>query len=158
MQIGQLKSLSGYIELLRTSHVGVNHVTTEEKALLSSAQFRHLGFARGKEIVAAKSRPGESCLMIKGISGRETVTPDGKRQISALHIAGDFVDLHSFVLKQMDHAVIALTDVRVAFISHSELRRIIDLSPHLGRLFWLLTTIDGARVLEKIPAGRQCET
>jgi CRP-like cAMP-binding protein len=121
-----------------------DHVSTEEKALLSSAQFRHLGFARGKEIVAAKSRPGESCLMIKGISGRETVTPDGKRQISALHIAGDFVDLHSFVLKQMDHAVIALTDVSVAFISHSELRRIIDLSPHLGRLFWLLTTVDGA--------------
>lgn len=119
-------------------------LSPDELRLLSSAQIRVQPFRRGQEIVRAKSRPVESCVMFQGISGRETMTSEGKRQISALHIAGDFVDLHSFSLKRMDHAVIALTEVTAIFIPHAEIRRIIDASPHLGRLFWLMTTIDGA--------------
>lgn len=121
-----------------------DRLSLDELALLSSAQLRVQGFRRGQEIVRAKTQPGESCLMVQGISGREMVTAEGKRQISALHVAGDFVDLHSFVLKRMDHAVVALTEVTAIFVPHAEIRRIIDASPHLGRLFWLMTTIDGA--------------
>lgn len=112
--------------------------------LLWNIQLREQRFRRGQEIVRSKTVQTEACLMFEGISGRETVTAEGKRQISALHISGDFVDLHSFVLKRMDHAVIAMTDTIVGFIPHAEIRRIIDVSPHLGRMFWLLTTIDGA--------------
>ena len=119
-------------------------VTEAECALLRSFSLREQTFRRGQEIVRAKSRPSESCLMLEGMSGREVLTVDGKRQISALHIAGDFIDLHSFVLKRMDHGVVSLTDSRVVFVPHGEIRRVMDASAHLGRLFWLLTTIDGA--------------
>lgn len=119
-------------------------VTEAECVLLGTLQLRERRFRRGEEIVSAKSHPGESCLMLEGISGRQVMTVDGKRQISALHIGGDFVDLHSFVLKRMDHGVVSLTDTRVAFVPHLEIRRVVDACPHLGRLFWLLTAIDGA--------------
>lgn len=115
-----------------------------DAGLLATTQFREQRFRRGQEIVRSKTAQTEVCLMFDGISGRETVTSDGKRQLSALHISGDFVDLHSFVLKRMDHAVVAMTDTVVLFVPHAEIRRIIDASPHLGRMFWLLTTIDGA--------------
>jgi CRP-like cAMP-binding protein len=121
-----------------------DRLSPDELALLSSAQVRVQGFRRGQEILRAKTQPGESCLMLQGISGREMVTAEGKRQISALHVAGDFVDLHSFVLKRVDHAVVALTEVTAIFVLRAEIRPIIDASPHLGRLFWLMTTIDGA--------------
>lgn len=119
-------------------------VTEAELALLGTLALREQRYKRGQEIVRTKSHPSESCLMLEGISGREVMTIDGKRQISALHIAGDFIDLHSFTLKRMDHGVVSLTDTTVVFVPHADIRRLIDASPHLGRLFWLLTTIDGA--------------
>jgi CRP-like cAMP-binding protein len=88
-------------------------VTDEETALLATLSLREQCFRRGQEIVRAKSHPLESCLMLEGISGREVMTVDGKRQISAPHIPGDFVDLHSLTLKRMDHGVVSLTDTTV---------------------------------------------
>jgi CRP-like cAMP-binding protein len=119
-------------------------LTTADCELLAGLPLREQRFRRGQEIVLAKSRPQESGLVLDGICGREVLTPDGKRQISMLHIAGDFVDLHAFVLKQLDHAVIALTESVVLFVRHADLRRLVEASPHLGRLLWMMTAIDGA--------------
>ena len=56
--------------------------------------------------------------MVQGMCARSVHTRDGKRQITAVHIPGDFVDLHGFLLKEMDHDVMALENVEVAFIPH----------------------------------------
>jgi CRP-like cAMP-binding protein len=59
-------------------------------------------------------------------------------------VLGDFVDLHSFLLGKMDHGVVALTPCRVGVVPHEELRAITERYPHLTRLLWLSTLIDGA--------------
>jgi CRP-like cAMP-binding protein len=59
-------------------------------------------------------------------------------------MSGDFVDLHAFTLKYMDHSVLGLTQMQVGFVPHEALMRITEQSPHLTRLFWTLTTVDGA--------------
>jgi CRP-like cAMP-binding protein len=69
---------------------------------------------------------------------------DGQRQFTAIHVAGDFVDLHSFLLTVMDHSVIALSECRIGIVPHSELRTITETHPHLARMLWLTTLIDGA--------------
>jgi CRP-like cAMP-binding protein len=61
-----------------------------------------------------------------------------------MHVPGDFVDLHAFLLKVMDHSVVALTECEAIFVPHTELLRISEQSPHLARLLWLSTLIDGA--------------
>ncbi|SIR18529.1 cAMP-binding domain of CRP or a regulatory subunit of cAMP-dependent protein kinases [Bosea sp. TND4EK4] len=92
----------------------------------------------------SRSTLTESCLLVDGIAARETVSREGKRQLSALHFAGDFVDLHGFVLKEIDHGVTALTDCTAVFVPHTEITRVIGQSPALGRALWMLTAVDAA--------------
>ena len=74
---------------------------------------------------------------------------DGGRQFTALQVPGDFVDLHAFLLKTMDHGIIALSACR-------RLRKITETAPHLTRLLWLDTLVDGAIHREWIVAmGRR---
>jgi len=119
-------------------------VTEAECEALRALPQQERSFAKGETIVREHSEPQESCLLSLGIAGREIVLPDGNRQITALHIPGDFVDLHGMLLRRMDHAVIALTECRCVFIPHAALRRVADHQRHLGRLLWLSTLIDAA--------------
>jgi CRP-like cAMP-binding protein len=121
-----------------------DHVSEEEKGLLGQLPFRIRTFAAGEELVVEGSRPTESCLVLSGFAARQQHVSDGKRQLTAIHIAGDFVDLHSMLLKVMDHSVVSLGGCLAAFVPHTGLQAIIAASPHLGRLLWLSTVIDGA--------------
>jgi CRP-like cAMP-binding protein len=97
------------------------------------------------EIVAQGSRPERSCLLVSGMAFRQHFLRDGKRMISAVHISGDFVDLHSFLLDEMDHSVItAANPCRVCWVPHVELRRLTETHPHLARMLWMSTVIDAA--------------
>ncbi len=99
---------------------------------------------RGEDIVREGDRPTESILLLDGFAGRYNLLRNGKRQITAIHVPGDFVDLHSFLLHRMDHGVVALTDCRTGAVPHEILRNITERHPHLARLLWLSTLIDGA--------------
>ena len=81
---------------------------------------------------------------MEGFAARYKLLASGKRQITAIHIPGDFVDLHSFTLKRMDHGIAALSACKIAVVPHEALHRITEEHPHLTRLLWLNTTIDGA--------------
>jgi CRP-like cAMP-binding protein len=72
------------------------------------------------------------------------------------HVAGDFVDLHAFLLKTMDHGITALSRCRVGYAKHGDLKKITEKAPHLARLLWLDTLVDGAIHREWIVAmGRR---
>lgn len=103
-----------------------------------------------REVRADKTliRPGEelsaSTLLIEGLLCRYKDLRDGSRQISELHVPGDFADLHSFTLKRLDHGIMALTNCRIALVPHERLKAVIAAHPHLGRLLWFLTNLDAA--------------
>jgi CRP-like cAMP-binding protein len=119
-------------------------LSDDEKAVLAEGPWRVRDYAPGDEIVAEHSEPKESCLILSGITGRTVSFPDGRRQITAFHITGDFVDLHAMMLKVMDHNVVAFTSAKMAFIGHEVLRRISETQPHLLRLLSTIVAIDGA--------------
>jgi CRP-like cAMP-binding protein len=119
-------------------------VAPEEIAVLESLPQRPETFARGVEFIAEGSRPGWSCLLEEGLAARAVSRANGSRQLTALHIPGDFVDLHGLLLKPMDHGVLAMSACKVVFFRHSDLRRITESAPHLTRLLWLSTTVDAA--------------
>jgi CRP-like cAMP-binding protein len=101
-------------------------------------------FDAGADIVKEGDRPTSSALLVEGFAGRYKVLEGGGRQITALHVAGDFVDLHSMLLKTMDHGVTCLTPCWVSKVPHTRLVEASERYPHLGRMFWLITLIDGA--------------
>lgn len=131
-------------------------VTSEEQAALVAAITETAVFETREDIVLQGSRPSHSTLILDGIAARYKILEDGSRQITALHISGDFVDLHAFMLKTMDHGVVAMTPCRVAYAKHRDLKKITETMPHLTRLLWLDTLVDGAIHREWIVAmGRR---
>jgi CRP-like cAMP-binding protein len=119
-------------------------VTSEEIARLQDVIVNERVFGVGEDIVVEGSRPNYSTLMLEGLSARYKDMADGTRQITALQVPGDFVDLHAFLLRKLDHGIVAMSQCRVAFAEHTDLRRITETMPHLTRLLWLNTLIDAA--------------
>jgi CRP-like cAMP-binding protein len=101
-------------------------------------------------LVAAGAPLEYSTLLIEGIVARHKDLADGQRQITELHVAGDFVDLHGYLLKRLEHHVSTLTPARIALVPHHALTRITEREPHLGRLLWLSTLMDAAVQRERI--------
>jgi len=117
--------------------------TTEEDVLRSIIEPPERIPARRRAI-----REGEplnrSMLLVEGFIGRYKDMRDGQRQITELHIAGDFPDLHGFLLKRLDHDLLAMTDCVVAWVPHGALKKVTEDHPHLGRLLWFSTNLDAA--------------
>jgi CRP-like cAMP-binding protein len=86
----------------------------------------------------------ESTLLLEGLMCRFKDLGAGERQITELHISGDFVDLHSFTLKKLDHSIMALTPCKIAKVPHERLARITEDFPHLTRVYWFTTNLDAA--------------
>jgi CRP-like cAMP-binding protein len=131
-------------------------LSADERDVLDTMVGEFRTVAAGEDIVRDGDRPTHSTLLIEGFASRYKVLQGGERQLTAIHVPGDFVDLHSFLLKEMDHAVGAMSVCRVVTVPHATLERLSHTHPHLTRLFWLLTLIDGASHREWLVAmGRR---
>lgn len=132
------------MDLLVTKLEKRDKLSPAEKMVLAQGLATPRFFKAGQDLVRDGSRPKESTLLIDGMCGRYNTLMDGRRQITALHIGGDFLDLHSFLLKVMDHSVVALTDCKVVNVAHEYLQHITETQPHLTRMLWLSTVIDAS--------------
>ena len=121
-------------------------LSERDLARLRALRTRHVAFASGEVIVPADRVERRSCMMLRGMSARshQLVGRPDERVITALHVPGDFVDLHGFVLAGLEHSVIAVGSAEVEFIDHDELLEITENFPHLTRLLWMATLIDAA--------------
>ena len=83
-------------------------------------------------------------MLLAGFAVQSGSLRSGARQISSIHVPGDFLDLHGFSLKVLDHSVTGLTQCTVAFIEHGILRDLMAEEPHIARMILALAAIDGA--------------
>ena len=99
---------------------------------------------RGRRLVKAKTELEHSNLLLDGFVHRHKDLSNGARQTLQLAVGGDFIDLHSLLLKQLDHDISTFTDCRVGIFPHENLKALIGEHQHLGRLLWLSTIVDAA--------------
>lgn len=115
----------------------------EERAIRDSvSEVRE--YRADRTFIRAGEELTTSTLLLEGIICRYKDLRDGQRQITELHLPGDFADLHSFTLKRLDHNIMTLTRARVALVPHERLRAITEKFPHLTRLYWFMTNLDAA--------------
>jgi CRP-like cAMP-binding protein len=119
-------------------------LSAEERSAVASLPMRMRDFSRGDTLVKEWSRPGESFVLLEGFSARIRTFRDGQSQILAVQVPGDFVDLHGFVLKRLDHSVAALCTGRGGFVPHEALTRMTDALPRLTRALWTMAEVDAA--------------
>lgn len=121
-----------------------DELAEEEKQALRSIAGPVRVIPAGGDMVTEGMRATRSTLVTDGYCTRYRLMENGERQITAIHIAGDFVDLHSFLLKVMDHSVGALSTCTIVHFDHADLERFTRQFPHLTRLLWLSTLLDAA--------------
>jgi CRP-like cAMP-binding protein len=132
--------IDAYLRKLRARDA----VSAEEEEAIRSLFSEVREVPADKTLVRAGDRLNISLLLLDGLLCRYKDLRDGSRQISELHVAGDFADLHSFTLKRLDHSVMTLTPCRIAVAPHDRIMAVTTAHPHLTRLFWLTTNIDAA--------------
>ena len=132
--------IESHLAKLRARHP----ISADEEAAIRAAVAEvrhypadHVFIHRGVEL-------HHSTLVLDGWACRFRDLRNGQRQITELHVAGDFADLHSFTLKRLDHDVMALTALQVALVPHERLRAITERFPHLTRVYWFATNLDAA--------------
>jgi len=137
-------SNSEAINVLIAALERIEPLQQRDRDCLRGLDLRLRTFSAHDNIVRAGAHPSESCFVVSGFAARAQYLVNGGRQLDQIHITGDFVDLHSLHLQQMDHSVIAIGTCDVAYVSHSELIAAMAACPRLMWLFWQLTVLDGA--------------
>lgn len=136
-----------------------DEVTAEEEQAIRDAMGERREIPRDGVIVRTGEWLNVSTLLLDGLIARVHELRDGERQITELHVPGDFADLHSFTLKRLDHDLIAMTKCKVAVMPHERLKALTDAFPHLARLFWFGTNLDAAIHREwEVSLGRRRAT
>ncbi len=132
-----------------------DELSDEEKEALLGVIGPEKEAPAGTNMIRQGDRLWQSTVLLSGYAVRYQVQPQGQCQITAIHIPGDFIDLHSFLLKTMDHSVAAATSCTYATVSHDALKDITIRQPHLTRLLWLKTVIDGAILRKWMTVGSE---
>ncbi|HEY0044753.1 MAG TPA: Crp/Fnr family transcriptional regulator [Allosphingosinicella sp.] len=98
----------------------------------------------GTYLVREGERPPGVAMMLSGFAYRHKITGEGARQILAVHLPGEFVDLQNAFLGVADHNVQALSRGRVAQVSRSAIHALSDSYPNVARAMWTLTLVDAS--------------
>jgi CRP-like cAMP-binding protein len=115
----------------------------DEQALLAlphrTKKIERLGY-----IVREREKTTHSCVMLSGYAIRHKIVAGGARQIVAVHMKGDLVDLQNSFLGVADHSVQVLTESEVAFIPREAIRKLGFERPKIGMAMWHDTLVDGS--------------
>ncbi len=121
-----------------------DELSAEEEQAIRDSVSEIRNYPADKTFIRAGEELNHSSLLLEGIASRHKDLRDGQRQITELHVAGDFIDLHSFTLKRLDHHVMTLTPCSVALVPHEKLKEITNRYPYLTRVYWFSTNFDAA--------------
>lgn len=114
-----------------------------EKELLEGSVGEVREFDKPTRILARGEPATRSTMLIDGFILR-TIVENQRRYVVGIQVPGDFVDLHAYALKRLDHDIVTLGRTRVGYVSHDTIARIHETEPHLSRLFWFSTLLDAA--------------
>ena len=100
-----------------------------------------------QDIIREDDVPSDVHLVLEGFGARYKVLPNGKRQIFAYMIPGDFYDLNVFILSRMDHSIGTLLACRVVDIPRDRILEIMH-RLHLAQALMWATLVDEATLRE----------
>jgi CRP-like cAMP-binding protein len=95
-------------------------------------------------VVREGDRAQYACLIISGFAVRYKDLAGGSRQIVAIHMKGELVDLQNSFLETADHSVQMLTAGTVALIHRDEVARLAFERPTIGRAIMIDTLVDAS--------------
>lgn len=122
-------------------------LSREDKDLLSLHTEAVREIEAKRDIIHEGQAPENVFLILSGFACRYKITNDGRRQIMAYLVPGDFCDFQVFILKEMDHSIGTLSRCTVVELSR---QTVLDLTerPAIARAFWWACLVDAAVLRE----------
>jgi CRP-like cAMP-binding protein len=119
-------------------------VPDEERQAILAVPMDEKAVGPHQDIVREGDRPNTSFVIRTGVACAYKLTGEARRQILAFHIAGDMPDLQSLHLERLDFSMGTITECKIGFIQHADLRRLCDRYPRIAAALWRETLIYGA--------------
>jgi CRP-like cAMP-binding protein len=116
----------------------------QDRAALLALPHRVKSLEAHHYVVREREKAVECCLMLAGFSFRHKIVVGGARQIVAIHMKGDMVDLQNSMLGTADHSVQMLTRGEVAMIPRDAIQKLALERPRVGMAMWRDTLVDGS--------------
>lgn len=101
-----------------------------------------------RDFVRLGERVHHASFVVAGLVGRFGQNRDGARQITAVHIPTDMVDLHSVVAPEACSALQALSVATILRVPHAALRDAARRHPAIAEAFWRECVVDSAVLAE----------
>lgn len=119
----------------------------EDREAIEAALLTQHRLPAGADIICEGEIPSDVHAVVDGIACRYKLLEDGRRQIMALFLPGDFCDLHIHILKEMDHSIGTLTDATVASINTYKIEEL-TARRRINRALWWATLVDEGTLRE----------
>ncbi len=101
-----------------------------------------------QDLLREGDNPENVHLILSGFAMRYKMTANGRRQIFAYLIPGDFCDLHVALLDKMDHSIGTLCPCQVVQLPRRVIVEMTERRPSLVRAVWMCSLVDGATLRE----------
>ena len=122
----------------------LRHAMSEaEKARLEALVDRDEKFG-GDHVIVRRGETLDHCTMLVDGFALRTAERAGHSYIVGVHVPGDFIDLHNFALKRLDHNLISVGRVHLAYVPHTALVRELAETPRLARILWFASLLDAS--------------
>ena len=95
-------------------------------------------------IVEEREKVTHCCMLLSGFAVRQKIVAGGAKQIVAVQMKGDLVDLQNSFLGIADHSVQVLTDCEVASIPADAVKKLAFDRPNVGMALWHDTLVDAS--------------
>lgn len=118
-------------------------MSDREKAILERSVTDVREHEDSHRILARGELCERSTMLIEGFIIR-AIHDDDRRYIVGVQVPGDFVDLHGYALKRLDHDVVTIGPTKVGTVPHERLTELMRTEPHLSRVLWFSTLLDAA--------------
>jgi len=119
-------------------------LSAEDRAAIMALPFTLRRMERSQFLVREREPATHSCVMLSGYSIRSKLTATGERQIVAVHMKGEVVDLQNSLLEVADHSVQMLVPGKVAMIPREEVIRLTLERPKVAHAMWIDTLVDAS--------------
>lgn len=121
-----------------------HQITPADRDAFAALPFRRKSFAPGAHVVREGNPILSCCTVLSGFCIRYKIVASGARQIVAVNLPGDFVDLPNALLGTAIDNVQMLTAGEMAFVPASAVGEVTLRHPGLQRALWLNTLMDAS--------------
>jgi CRP-like cAMP-binding protein len=107
-------------------------------------------YGRRETILRDGEKVGSIHLVTSGLAARSKTLLDGSRQFMAFLVPGDLCDVEVFVLEEMDHDVVAISETTCVLIPAEKIKTLLTERSNITEALWWSTMTDSAVLREWI--------